>query len=518
MLLWYITRGYKALIHSDSAVKVLLANEIFKTGEFFPKDWNYVNGDIFILFGNALIAPALWMIKPGFMAHAISGIISSTVIISSIYILLRQQTKQTFARWLGVAVVTAGISGFIAENLYGQTAYGAILAISCGVLFFSIELLNRKIKTSMLIALFALLTLATWSNPLRAIVCYFIPIISISAYSIFDEKRVPTPSCVRRLAALIIILIGSFIIGTILHKYTLLNSNNTAGVASARWLNYDEIGRNFSFLFKGLFAIFGVHPTGESLFSITGVFTGIKVITFLGIISFTPPAMINLLNSNKAENRHFAVFCVTSLFINIFIQLFTSVPDMSDPIQSSRYLVPSIILMIIASIVWCFSENTFSAKKIALITCIFLLCVSGFQAYFRQGLSSESYNQTEQTIAHRQDLIDFLRKNNLRYGYAGYWGSGVISLLSDGDVRIRQVNILNGLPEPMRHLASNEWYRPTAWTGDTFLMLTPPEATLLDMNKLSQNGVHIIDKLDTSGYQIFVIKGNLSEKLPNWKN
>jgi len=59
LLCWYLFVVYKTGFHSDSAAKVLLAREIVETGQYFPRDWNFVNGDLFVLFGHTFIIPLL---------------------------------------------------------------------------------------------------------------------------------------------------------------------------------------------------------------------------------------------------------------------------------------------------------------------------------------------------------------------------------------------------------------------------------------------------------------------------
>ena len=65
LLFWYIFYGYQEFFHSDNAVKVLLAKEIFETGNYFPEAWNYVNGDIMVFFGHTLIIPLLHFLPAG---------------------------------------------------------------------------------------------------------------------------------------------------------------------------------------------------------------------------------------------------------------------------------------------------------------------------------------------------------------------------------------------------------------------------------------------------------------------
>ena len=138
-MIWYSFFGYQSLFHSDSAAKVLLANEIYITGNFFPKDWNYVNGDLFILFGHVFIIPFIGVLKTSFLAHAISSIALGALIIIGVYIVCKQANLSTNRATGITAIFAAGISGFVAENLYGQGSYGAIFCISIYTIYFYIK-------------------------------------------------------------------------------------------------------------------------------------------------------------------------------------------------------------------------------------------------------------------------------------------------------------------------------------------------------------------------------------------
>ncbi|WP_210217151.1 hypothetical protein, partial [Klebsiella pneumoniae] len=82
--------------------------------------------------------------------------------------------------------------------------------------------------------------------------------------------------------------------------------------------------------------------------------------------------------------------------------------------------------------------------------------------------------------SHHVQAMDVLRAHGLQYGYGTYWNSGVITILSGGDVRVRQIEFDRGLPIPRLHLASRSWFRPQTWTGKSFLLLSKEEAAQLD--------------------------------------
>ena len=108
-MLGYIFIWYQNYFHSDSAAKVLLANEILDTGYFFPPDWNYVNSDLFVLFGHVFIIPFLSHIPAGYTAHAISGSIFAGLILYGVWLVSSIGNIQVGQRLAAVAVIASGM-------------------------------------------------------------------------------------------------------------------------------------------------------------------------------------------------------------------------------------------------------------------------------------------------------------------------------------------------------------------------------------------------------------------------
>ena len=70
-LLTYIFYTYQFHFHSDSAAANLLAQEIYETGQYFPRDWNWVNGDIWSLFMQTWVLVLLPFFENGFALQRI---------------------------------------------------------------------------------------------------------------------------------------------------------------------------------------------------------------------------------------------------------------------------------------------------------------------------------------------------------------------------------------------------------------------------------------------------------------
>jgi hypothetical protein len=63
----------------------------------------------------------------------------------------------------------------------------------------------------------------------------------------------------------------------------------------------------------------------------------------------------------------------------------------------------------------------------------------------------------------RQELCDWLRARGLRHGYSSFWNANIVTALSGGEVKIRQINAVeNGRVLRSWWLAQDDWYREPA--------------------------------------------------------
>ena len=62
--------------------------------------------------------------------YSISGLFSSGLILAGVYLVSGIVSEKTSNRIIVVAIFASGLSGFTAENLYGQASYGTVLYAS----------------------------------------------------------------------------------------------------------------------------------------------------------------------------------------------------------------------------------------------------------------------------------------------------------------------------------------------------------------------------------------------------
>lgn len=508
-LCWYLFVGYQAGFHSDSAAKVLIAREIVATGDYFPNDWNYVNKDLFVLFGHTFIIPLLAFMPAGYTAHAISGLFSSALILSGIWFLTSMAPLSTARRLLVVAIVAAGISGFMAENLFGQVSYGTVVYFSCYIVYFSWRFIGaaRSKKWLWGTALLVVFVLAFWSNPQRALVSYGIPLL-VAILALYMWRLVLIPGNKRTSVWLPVGVVGiSIAIGVFLHMQTIHGVNNVVEAGHARWLPYDLMVRNATQTFGWFIYIFGGLPSAENIvFSRAGIYDAWRLIAAMVLLVLMPLTIYRTLRQQKSGFIILGVFTLTQLITFTFLLITTTIPTMSDPFSGARYLVPSLvfILILVLGQPICLKSYPLSSISVAFVSLLFVS-----SAYLNFGGHDQNGNP-------RSALIEFLSAHNLQHGYGTYWNAGVISVSSNEKTLVRQVVVDSGIPMPMRHLSSNSWYRPSAWQGETFLLLTSQEAKAIDWDRLALYRVKPSRELTFANYKIYVFAENIARNLPGW--
>lgn len=527
MLVFYVTTTYRLLFHSDSATKNLLAEEIVRSGQFFPRDWNYVNGDLFVVFGHLFILPLIPFFKNGFALHAVSGLVSCALIIGSLWLVLKELEVSKVNKLLCIAVVTTGISPYFAESLFGQVSYGALLYIEL-LLVYCILRYVRKCGSNgvagsrnYLLAIVSIVFFICLGNPQRALASFGLPLFVALVGAMIHERLAPTniPFLARRPAVVLFgAVIFSAVIGAVAHKLVLSYlTNNYDQAASASFLEYKDVVRNFVGTIQGLLFILGGEGTpGNAVVSISGAYEALRTLLAVAMMMVPLALLMGLRRQSDPRVVMITVFAIASLAIVSFFHVFTSVPVMSDPRASARYFALPLIAVLVALFAQ-FDQGVASMRKELRFGWLL-----GFAPILAGGVLILVMPALQKPISLSGGLtlsaspfdsaVALLRSNRLQYGYATYWQAGALTVLSDGDVKVRPV-LATQPPEPMRHLASNEWYRPSAYKGPTFLLLSEQEFKSTGEAYVASGLGEPERVLIVDGWRVMVYPFNIAERL-----
>jgi len=520
-LLFYVFVEYRRLFHADSAMKVLLAREIVNSHSFFPPDWYYGNNDIVVVFGHLFIIPILAFLPAGFTAHAISGLVTSILVLHSVWLAAGLAPIGRTRRTLITASVAAGMSGVLAENLYGQASYGTILYMSLYSIYCLVRLMREKSAKNIVIwsvLLCALIAAEFWGNPQRAIVTVGMPLIVAALWSIHrlgvHPAGVGRASLVGAAASMCAAIGG----GTILYGVTFAHVNNAARAASSiKWLPYDAIVSNLAVLGKAVLAVFGGSPPGGSgLLTVVGLYGALRLIVAVILVALIVRSVATSARPGD-EVRPLAIFGSVALLLVCFLQVATTIPDLSDPIGSSRYLVPSLVTMTIVALATPLDMRLRPIEFLSVVVVFAGLLTSAYPTFVRSDAWSPlTSGQRKSPAVNFPDLARYLQANGLNYGYATYWNAGTVSVLSDEHVLVRQITLDGALPMPLRFLSADHWYNTETWKGETFLLLTQDEANKVDWKRLAELGLPVSRKLQFGNLGIFVFGQNIAAKIAGW--
>ena len=239
---FYVTHTYEAYINSDSAAANVLAAEIWRTGQFFPKDWWYVNSDLWVLFKQVFILPWAMAGNNGFAAHSSSVLAGSALLIASGYALLRQVGSTQARAILGASALCFGFSDYYLETVFGEAAYSwqaAAFFISLLLLLKIRKAIKNNLKTTVpLCGLLTLISLFTLANPQRFLVFFIAPVIGavlLLAREKYLQKDIVglTYKNFKRGFFCIVPCGIAFVLALFLHRTLLSDLANAKGVSEA---------------------------------------------------------------------------------------------------------------------------------------------------------------------------------------------------------------------------------------------------------------------------------------------
>lgn len=510
LLIVFLFSSYKGYFHSDSSVRNLLAQEMHDTGSFFPPGWNYVNKDLMVLFAQLGVWPLLFFFENSYTLFAVSGVVVAGIILASVWWFTGMLEATRWQRVLALAVLAGGVSAAAAEDTFGQAAYGIPMALTCLVALFGWRSISDvpKRRPLWLVLAFVLVFLVSWSNPQRAAASYLLPFFFGLLLYVWGERwasRVPDV-----LPVLAVSVIG-FGMGFALSIHTLARVNNIAGAGRARWLDFDGMVSNFVDTLHGLMALLGGVPvSGSDVLNGVGIYAALRLFAALMLLALIGWRIAKLCASRSASVRMAAGVVAGMGICFLFLQVTTTVADMADPVTAARYMTPTVMLGLMLLI--CTPLTQISRITSAVVLGLAILLASNSLMY----LSHDSMVYPGRSNTQREALLAQLRSLGLHYGYASYWNSGALTVLSGGDVKVRQVNIYGGMPVPMRHLSSDRWYEREAWRGETFLLLDEKAVAALDWSSLTRYAGQPIKEVDVEGMKVFVFGKNLAAVLPNW--
>ena len=357
----YLFFGYEGHLHSDSAVRLLLAQEILRSGELLPSNWHFVNGDLWLLSAHWFALPILAFTEVSPFSHALSGVMSASVLALSLWTFLTALDTPLPCRiWL-MAVLFGGISGLVAEGLFGQGSYSMIFATNLLLLAAVIRVLeDEHASRSWMILAASVIALQIATNPLRGIVFCLLPLtlalffVTQKRYlikqSVSDPISTETSmiSMRRHFGLGGVILVGA-LSGLIIRAFLATGLSQTPGVISEvlQINTLEELRSTFALLCKGFLASLGSRPSSVPALSPEGIYHLLRLVLAVIAVHLSVCAVARGFADSKLSRCFFTVFAASSFLLTAFICVGTNLVSLSPDIEGIRYLLPGTVLLLI---------------------------------------------------------------------------------------------------------------------------------------------------------------------------
>lgn len=518
LLAFYLFFTYRIQMHSDSAMKLLLGEQMALQHTLFPRDWYYIN-DIPILFPSLIAAPLLLFFEPSMMLHSVVGAIVAALVLWAAYAASRIVGIKGGLRLFVPTMLASGLSLPFVEMAFGQAAYSGVLftlmllaAAGSRVFVDCTELPGqRRIKHLAIVAVLVVLGVA--AGP-RGITTYTVPLLVASAAMWLLPSS--EPQARRAALRLLLVSLGATLLGGLMFLLEMKTLRYASAATSQTFASPEAAGVHLRLIAMNWLDNFdALPPSGQKATPLATAIYAMRL-TLAAVVFFLPLVLLFRVHRIKSIALRFLVlFHIALLASTIYLLVFTGLLVDADH-GVPRYLTPLVPTALLIIALWLQESGSQLRLRPVLIGWIMLLVALSLSPWQLVGSAFAQWPRLSAGLRAnpRTELVDLLERAGLYRGYGGYWDASVVSVLSGGRVRVAPILLDgNGIPIPYRWLGSERWYDET-WAGDSgFLVLDPALRTQINMPALEAMLGTPTKTLRAGGLEILVFKANISKQL-----
>ena len=492
---------YKLGFHSDAAAVNILAREQLRTGQLLPDTWNTSTG-IFIVFYNLLIVPFSLFIKDQLVLRSIAV---SIVLLIFVFLLRYFSQKIVGSNFYLVVLCFffSGTSSVVVAMAFAEAAYliSVLDNILLLTLFFKAVSNNFSVKSKKYYRLLLVYVAYLCLYGVLNLAYQVLPFLgSMVLFFILEHATIPSHQLKQefsRTIKLIAFLLVSIVVGLLGADY-LAEAVEFQSQANITYAGYS----NQASAFVGFILTAIGYRGGVQLFSLPGLMNAVIIAAFLAMLI----CCIQLFRKYHEQSFEVKILMNFSLVIFCIYLYFDFLIYCTFVTGVERYFFKPLFFLYILSGYYIYTyifQKGFLSKIVAIVSiAIFSLpyAVAGIPTILNY---PKLHNE-------QLGLVNYLKGNGLKHGYATFWNAGNNMVLSNFDIEIGGV-LLQEYIVPYRWLSSDISYDPDSYTGESFLMLTDAEAEVFE----KQIGFAVLGDpsqiLSYDGFKIYVYPYNIAE-------
>ncbi len=502
-VVYYIVCPSAAYFHADCSDTILWAQASYDSGTVFNPDFGYAA--MLPFGGTTLMLPFIGIFGVSMTTHRIGMVLFALIMLASVLWLcktLKLSTPLSLTATGAFALVLCS-SEKLREIFYEHVIYYSICAVIICVLLslfirFKESFENETGLRRLVIITFCTVIFSACAalDGMQIISTGVLPVLFAAVMGIFLDKDNTLLSKKSRVSIYFCLICGiSVLIGLALLSF--FANGISAGYAGAYsgYANMDEWLTNLFKFPEHWFSLFGVDAHyGMPIFSAESIVNIIRIGVSAAII-LVP--IISLFFYNKFDFgtktlilTHFGLSAV--IMFGYVFGILSAVNWRLSP-------------MICTGLIVCFAVAATAKKYIvpnrlraAVLCLIILLCGVNFATVERMERNGIEHNEKYQ-------LSQQLKENGLTYGYATFWNSQAITVLSDSEVRAANVDVNENGIAPCAYQANQNWFEMQEGINEYFVLLSHgEEATLMATSDWVYFDLMAVKRIDLDGYAVYV--------------
>lgn len=504
-VIYYIIYPSAAYFHSDCSDTILWAKASYDSGSLFNKDFGYAA--MLPFGGTMLMIPFIGAFGLSLTTHHIGMVLFTLLLFASVFLLCRSlkfSCSLSFAA-VGTLALTLCASEKLREIFYEHVIYYSICVfIICVLLSLLIRFKDAfengkpmKVRVFLIVCtvLFACLSAL---DGMQIIATGILPVLFAAVGEAFLDRENKLFAPKNRNSAYYCVICGSAaVIGLfLLSKFSNGVSAGYAGAYSG-YANMQDWLPNLGKFPLHWFELFGVDAAyGMAIFSLDSIINIIRIGAAV-VIAVVP--IIALICYNKFDIgskllilAHFGLSAVI-MFGYVFGILSAANWRLSP--------------MICTGVLVCFAAFRaakghavafrFSAAAACVLVLMSAVSVKNIAQMDKNGLQlNEKYRLTQ-----------LLEERGLNYGFATFWNSQAMTVLSDSRVMTVNVDVNENGIAPCPYQTDSAWFEPQEGVENYFVLLSENEvSTLRQTGDWTFFELLANDCFDLDGYKVFVFK------------
>lgn len=456
-LIWYIVSISRGYYHSDCTDTIFWAEAMIDGKTIMNPDFGYAC--LLPFGGNLLMLPfvGIWGVS---MKAQLAGMVLFALLFTASMVYMCRTMGLNY-KWCSLTV-GAVLLVLMASPKLREIFWEHIIYYSLGLLFLMLGLgfifatLNQeKISLRHIILLFVWTALCS-TNGSQALAIYCLPAIGAVFTERFLDKSKPLFCKENHKEILICVtMLASVLIGLLVS--VVINKGIVAGYQTG-YSGFDDMSdwsANLLSIIPEAFRLFGITVGDQEIYSLDGVFILLKVL-FVLIIMLVP--LVMLFMYKYFEDKKYRIMILAHTFLSLIIIVCWVFGKLNTACWRLSPIMTTGTILCIMFIRWLHMKKV-STRFIAAPSAFFalILMIISFDVF---GLNTENQSESNRQL---EAIGEFLEEKDLEYGYGTFWNAGAVTLLTDGEVKIRNISQNQGNLYPRMYQSNENWFKDNSY-------------------------------------------------------